>query len=121
MMATQAPSIRIVRRDVAPGIDTAIRKALAATPAARYPTAGAFVAALETGAAQGGREPRVPLTWIVAAVLAIALLTGGGYYWYTRSSAASGPVMLAVLPFDNSATPPTRISPRASRTRFAAS
>ena len=59
------------------------------------------MAALETGAAQGGREPRVPLTWIVAAVLAIALLTGGGYYWYTRSSAASGPVMLAVLPFDN--------------------
>jgi serine/threonine protein kinase/tetratricopeptide (TPR) repeat protein len=101
MMATKAPSIRIVRRDVAPGIDTAIRKALAATPAARYPTAGAFVAALETGAAQEGQEPRVPLKWLAAAVLAIALLTGGGYYWYTRSSAASGPVMLAVLPFDN--------------------
>jgi eukaryotic-like serine/threonine-protein kinase len=101
MMATKAPSIRIVRRDVAPGIDTAIRKALAATPAARYPTAGAFVAALETGAAQEGREPRVPLKWLAAAVLAIALLTGGGYYWYTRTSAASGPVMLAVLPFDN--------------------
>jgi serine/threonine-protein kinase len=101
MMATKAPSIRIVRRDVAPGIDTAIRKALAATPAARYPTAGAFVTALETGAVQEGREPRVPLRWLAAAVLAIALLTGGGYYWYTRSSAAPGPVMLAVLPFDN--------------------
>jgi serine/threonine protein kinase/tetratricopeptide (TPR) repeat protein len=101
MMASAAPSVRIVRRDVPRGVDTAIRKALAATPAARYPSAGAFVTALETGLAQGGTEPRVPLKWLVAAVVAIVLLAGGGYVWYTRSTAAPGPVMLAVLPFDN--------------------
>jgi eukaryotic-like serine/threonine-protein kinase len=101
MMASAAPSVRIVRRDVSRGVDTAIRKALAATPAARYPSAGAFVTALETGVGQDGGEPRVALRWVAAAVLAIVLLAGGGYYWYTRSTAASGPVMLAVLPFDN--------------------
>jgi serine/threonine-protein kinase len=101
MMASAAPSVRIVRRDVSRGVDTAIRKALAATPAARYPSAGAFVTALETGVAQDGQEPRVPLRWLAAAVLAIVLLAGGGYFWYARSTAAPGPVMLAVLPFDN--------------------
>ena len=98
MMASAAPFVRIVRRDVPRGVDTAIRKALAATPAARYPSAGAFVTALETGLAQGGTEPRVPLRWLAAAVLAIVLLAAGGYVWYTRSTAAPGPVMLAVLP-----------------------
>jgi eukaryotic-like serine/threonine-protein kinase len=101
MMASAAPSVRIMRRDVPRGVDTAIRKALAATPAARYPSAGAFVTALETGLAQGGTEPRVPLKWLVAAVLAIVVLAAGGYVWYRRSTAAPGPVMLAVLPFEN--------------------
>jgi serine/threonine protein kinase/Flp pilus assembly protein TadD len=101
MMATAPPSVRVVRRDVSRGVDIAIRKALAATPAARYPSAGAFVTALETGVAQDGGEPRIGLRWLAAAVLAIAVLTGGGYVWYSRSTAVAGPVMLAVLPFDN--------------------
>ena len=101
MMASAPPSVRIVRRDVSRGIDIAIRKALAATPAARYASAGGFVAALETGLTQDGSDPRVWLRWLAAAVLAIVLLAGGGYVWYSRSTAAAGPVMLAVLPFDN--------------------
>ena len=78
-----------------------IRKALAATPAARYPSAGAFVAALETGFAQGSTEPALPTAMDRRSVLVVAALAGGGYFWYTRAAAPAGPVMLAVLPFDN--------------------
>jgi eukaryotic-like serine/threonine-protein kinase len=101
MMASPPPSIRIIRRDVPRGVDIAIRKALAATPAARYPSAGAFVAALEAGFAQGSTEPGFPRLRVAAGVLAVAALVAGGYFWYTRATAPAGPVMLAVLPFDN--------------------
>jgi eukaryotic-like serine/threonine-protein kinase len=101
MMASAPPSIRIIRRDVTRGVDAAIRKALAATPAARYPSAGAFVAALATGFAQGSTEPGFPLLRVAAGVLVVAALAAGGFFWYTRATAPAGPVMLAVLPFDN--------------------
>ena len=101
MMASAAPSIRIIRRDVPRGVDIAIRKALTATPAARYPSAGAFVAALDAGVAEGSTEPALPLRWIAVALVVVAALAGGGYLWYSRAAAPAGPVMLAVLPFDN--------------------
>ena len=102
MMANAPPSVRIIRRDVSRGVDTAIRKALAATPAARYPSAGAFAAALQSGFAQGSTDPGFfPLRGIAAGLLVAAALAAGGYFWYTRATAPAGPVMLAVLPFDN--------------------
>ena len=41
-----APSVRNARRDVPPAVDKAVRKALARAPVDRFPSAGAFAAAL---------------------------------------------------------------------------
>lgn len=101
MMASPPPSVRIVRQDVPPGIDAAIRKALAATPAARYPGAGAFVTALEAGLARGATEPARLMRWVAIGAAAILLAAGAGYAWHLRSIRGAGPIMLAVLPFDN--------------------
>ena len=101
MMASPPPSVRIVRRDVPSGVDAAIRKGLAAAPSARYDRAGAFVAALKTGRTlRDSRRPRGArlAAW---ALLAVAVVAAGGYAWRMRAAAASGPVMLAVLPFVN--------------------
>jgi serine/threonine-protein kinase len=50
------PSIRILRPSVPEGIDAAIRRALAKSPADRFASAGEFVAAI-TAAAAGGEQP----------------------------------------------------------------
>ena len=101
MMSSPPPSVRIVRRDVPRGVDAAIQKALAAAPAGRYPTAGAFAKAMEAGLATGAPDPRARTWWIAGAAAAVILLSGVGYAWYARSTRAVGPTMLAVLPFEN--------------------
>jgi eukaryotic-like serine/threonine-protein kinase len=102
MMASPPPSVCIVRRDVPPGVDAAIQKGLAVTPSARYDRAGAFAAALESGSTSRV-APRSRRVWLTAAMLltAAAVVAVGGYTWYLRAGASSGPVMLAVLPFVN--------------------
>ena len=53
MLVTTAPSVRIVRPNVPAGVDAALRRALAQLPGDRFPGAGEFAAALETGRAKG--------------------------------------------------------------------
>jgi hypothetical protein len=77
---------------VSPGVDAAVRRALAKRPEDRYPTAGEFAAAL-TAAAEDTRPPSEPATrvlrqprrrrplllWLAAAVA--VLVAAGGALW----------------------------------------
>jgi serine/threonine-protein kinase len=120
MMAGDPPSIRRTRGSVPHGVDAAVRKALSPVPADRYATAALFASALDTaeraahipavdpaaGAAPSGTVVRrqIPTR---AAVLALGVVVGAGllFAWRhresgTASAAATGPVGVAVLPFD---------------------
>lgn len=54
------PSVRRVRASVPDAIDSALARALARVPADRFPSAGAFAAALEAGSAAAGAAPKAP-------------------------------------------------------------
>jgi TolB-like protein/tRNA A-37 threonylcarbamoyl transferase component Bud32 len=115
MMSGEAPSVRRARPSVPEVLDAAIRRALAPMPADRYPSAVAFGAAL-LNAERGTAPPpaqapasvahhrRVPLA---ALALGLGFFIGAGllFAWRSRSGGAAadttGPVRLAVLPFEN--------------------
>lgn len=101
MMASPPPSVRVVRKDVPVGVDAALRKALATTPAARYATPAAFRAGLAAGQHTGTADRADRRTTIAVAVAAAVLVLGGGVgaTMYMRAH-GSGPAMLAVLPFE---------------------
>ncbi|MFZ5624451.1 MAG: protein kinase domain-containing protein, partial [Gemmatimonadota bacterium] len=114
------PSIRQVRETVPPGLEAAIRKALAKTPADRFPTVRQFIDAIEGAAgplafsgpyAISGPHPtpgRWIRLWLALAAVALAVLVGA--LVFRRPSLRVGSVaedipMLAVLPFDNLGSP----------------
>jgi predicted Ser/Thr protein kinase len=82
---------------VSPGVDAAVRRALAKRPEDRYATAGELAAAL-TAAAEATRPPSEPATrvlrsprrgrpllfWLVAAVAVLALAAGGAFWLHGR-------------------------------------
>jgi serine/threonine protein kinase/tetratricopeptide (TPR) repeat protein len=112
---TEAPRpLRSIRPGVPPVIEQVVAGAIARSPADRYPSVAEFSRELEAAAAQittpgGGtlvspsplRRRRVPLF----ALLGIGFLLGLGvlFAWRERQSGtpADGPVLLAVLPFEN--------------------
>jgi serine/threonine-protein kinase len=107
MMSGEAPSVRRARPSVSPSLDAAVRTALAPVPADRFPSAVAFGAALaaaeRTTPPPAARDRRIPLA---ALTLGLGFFVGAGllFAWRSRSTAAdngSGPVRLAVLPFEN--------------------
>ena len=114
MMSGEPPSVRRSRPTVALTMDAAIRKALAPVPADRFASARDFSRALEQAAhatmADVGSPPparrahRVPL---VVTLVGLCVLAGVGviFAWRHRGtgppSVATGPVGIAVLPFDN--------------------
>jgi TolB-like protein/tetratricopeptide (TPR) repeat protein len=115
MMSGQAPSVRRSRPAIPEAVDLVLQHALAPVPADRFASALEFSRALDasvrgtsatlagtTGATHGRR--RVPAS---AALLILGLLVGAGalFAWRRQedrvpAKAESGPVGLAVLPFD---------------------
>ena len=94
------PSVRRLRAGVPPGVDDALRRALASVPADRFATAAEFASALQ-------RTTPAPVrrTTATALVLALVLVAAAGVVFAWRSRAAAlrtgGPRVLAVLPFEN--------------------
>jgi TolB-like protein len=97
-------------RPVTPGLERAVTRALALAPADRYPTAGAFAAALRAETSISGRpEPaqrRIRPAALAFVVGLLALLAIGGYALLQRSvpaRAAGGSegyqASIAILPF----------------------
>jgi len=103
--------LRVVRPDVPRSLEAALEKALEKTPAARFHSAGAFVRALDTPAAEAGGTPRprrhsrrVTLTGtaiaVVALAVAVTLSRPLGRHNASRN-AALDPRRIAVLDFED--------------------
>jgi serine/threonine-protein kinase len=107
---TETPKpLRAVRESVPDSVEAAVQRALARTPADRFPTARAFAQSLElqhaaTAAAPSGARRRFSPA---LAMLLLGLLVGTGilFAWRERSrpeaAARRDVTRLAVLPFEN--------------------
>ena len=94
LMTEKPTHLRVLRDTVPPGIDDAVAKALAKTPADRFATAGEFSRALEVKsrretpasapAVSAGSRGRVA---IIAGVVALVAVAAGGVYAYRGRSA----------------------------------
>jgi serine/threonine-protein kinase len=97
------PPLRTVRPALAPTIERAVKRALEKTPADRFATAAAFVAALrqEVPAAPGGIRVASLGRWVAAGLAAIVLLAGGWWTVHRATANAATIHTLAVLPLEN--------------------
>src|SRR5256884_5749545 len=95
------PPLRTIRRAVPPAVEHAVFKALAKSPADRFPSAAAFSEALtQTGAPPSlTRQAARPAGFVAAGVAALV----AGYVLLTRRPGSSGDPArsIAVLPFVN--------------------
>ena len=102
-LAAVVPSVRTVRPDLPPHLDSAIRRALAKSPAARFPTAGAF--ATELGRSRRMVSPGYPVRIAAIAVIIVLLaMVGIERTRHGARQAESGTndrASVAVLPFTN--------------------
>ncbi len=101
------PPLRAVRATVSGGIEAAIRRALAKQPADRFPTVGAFAAALSPAAQAAAphpplRPPAEPRKRWRPIVVTLALVAIGASVWRLvhRPPKDLDPNLLAVAPFD---------------------
>ena len=90
-LLTERPTrLRVVRDTVPEGVDAAVAKALAKTPADRFPSAGDFASALQVGGGGAGPEARPPTRsharalWIAAGATAVVGLLAFGAWRLTR-------------------------------------
>jgi eukaryotic-like serine/threonine-protein kinase len=115
------PSARRLRETVPHGVDHALQRVLAKAPADRFSTAEAFARALlasspidleepsptSRAATRSERRPGMAVVW-GAAILLVAI---GAFFWrwshrdVGATPAATGPIRLAVLPFENRGAP----------------
>ena len=91
-----APPVRALRRTVPEGVDRALQRALATSPADRFQTAQAFVAALNAPNRRAHRKVAWYAAMPIAVVFAAALWKYG-----TDAGATTRLDRLAVLPFAN--------------------
>jgi serine/threonine-protein kinase len=99
----ERPAVTSARPDVPPGVDAAIRKALAPNPDERFATAAEFARAIEQGALRRTGPPR-SRTAAVALAAGLALAAGAAWWASQRSAAGTDTLTagrLAVLPFEN--------------------
>ncbi len=106
------PSLSSMRESVSPGLESAVRRALAKVPADRFGTAAEFAqAVVSVGKAEASAPPadasraRV-LRYALLVLAVLAVLAIGGTLWHMRTaepsdSAAAGTRTVAVLPFEN--------------------
>ena len=120
-MATPAPSISVVRDTTPPEISQALARALSRSPADRFSTAAEFARALGAGsgeqfftrAVSGAVQAQKRRSRLaIAAGIGALLVVLGGLFTWRRSpppaaeiGSASGPRLLAVLPFENLGAP----------------
>ncbi|MCH7491323.1 MAG: protein kinase [Gemmatimonadetes bacterium] len=111
------PSVRKARPDVPKALDAAVRKALAKNPAERTETAAAFAEMLGRASAAtaspsfevlaGPRGRGSSRRTRTAALLAVLLLAGVDWWWFSVSGTGPSRIeSLAVLPFSNLSADP---------------
>lgn len=111
-LTDEAPPIRTVRPSVSPGIEAAIRKAMAKVPADRFETVRGLAEALAAPEAPGPAR-RALRSWVAArrrslatAMLAVLVLSAAAIVLATRSPGGSSErIRLVVLPFRNLGSP----------------
>ena len=92
------PHLGTVRR-VSPAVEAAVTKGLAKTPADRFATAGAFVAALTAGSTRATHSRRR----FAGAALAVLIIVGGAAAWFFASRTSRvGQDHANVAPFTSS-------------------
>jgi serine/threonine-protein kinase len=100
------PSLVVVRPDVPRTVEAVIERALAKVPAARFPSAGAFAAAL-AAATNATSAPRRPwarrVAWAGAAAIALAMGWGA---WRVARARGDTPVASAPAPVERLAILP---------------
>ena len=93
-LLTERPTrLRVVRETVPESVDAAVAKALAKTPADRFPSAGEFASALQAGVAGARPKARWPARelWIgVGAAVVVGLLAFGAW----RLTRGGSPVLV---------------------------
>ena len=119
-LSEAAPVLSSVRDSISPGLENAVRRALAKLPADRFDNAAQFAQAISTpvapAAPRGSKARAGRLAGLALGVLAVAGI--GGTLWYLRAHAgpeatqpATGPRTVAVLPFENLGPPENEYFP----------
>jgi eukaryotic-like serine/threonine-protein kinase len=103
---TSAPRPLVqLRPEVLAPISTAIGRALAKEPEQRFATAADFREALATAPSRPQGRGATAGRWVAAAAVTFLIIAGVSFGWrrlrFGGSAGASGPVRLAVLPFEN--------------------
>jgi serine/threonine-protein kinase len=105
-LMTETPrSVRATRPTVSAALDSAIQRALAKSPADRFPSCGAFAQALAAGMTSGATSevvaPQRRRPWVAAAVPLIVLAVGALVFSRYRGARTTTIDSIAVLPLDN--------------------
>jgi eukaryotic-like serine/threonine-protein kinase len=104
-LTSPVPTVRLVRDTVPAGVEAVLMRALARVPADRFATAAEFAEALRRGLAEpASRRPANQLLRTGVLIAGVVLLLAGIAWLATRhrgatTSAPTGPIPLAVLPF----------------------
>ena len=91
LMTERATRLRVVRDTVPEGVDNAVAKALAKTPADRFASAAEFATALARALEAPARAARRVPRWLAGAAAAVVLLALGAAGWLVLRRVAGRP------------------------------